>query len=106
VALIEPGSVATPIWDKGRGQVESVNIPSELREFYGHIPVAVEKTIKNTAERGISPEQVAQTIERALSARRMRARYLVGRDAHAMVWVSRLLPDLVLDRLIRRSIGV
>jgi hypothetical protein len=36
----------------------------------------------------------------------MRARYLIGADAHAMVWVSRLLPDLVFDRVLRRAVGV
>ena len=54
---------------------------------------------------GVS-DRVAETIERALSARRMRARYLIGRDAHAMVWASRLLPDLLFDRLLRRAVGV
>jgi hypothetical protein len=49
---------------------------------------------------------VAQTIERALSARRMKARYLIGRDAKAMVLARRLLPDLVWDRVARRALGV
>jgi NAD(P)-dependent dehydrogenase (short-subunit alcohol dehydrogenase family) len=106
VALIEPGSVATPIWEKNRGQVDEFAVPEELREQYGHVPAAMAKALHNTARRGIPPERVAQTIERALSARRMRARYLVGRDAHAMVWASRLLPDLLFDRLLRRAVGV
>jgi NAD(P)-dependent dehydrogenase (short-subunit alcohol dehydrogenase family) len=106
VALIEPGSVATPIWEKNRGQVDELAVPEELREQYGHVPAAMAKALQNTARRGIPPERVAQTIERALSARRMRARYLIGRDAHAMVWASRLLPDLLFDRLLRRVVGV
>jgi NAD(P)-dependent dehydrogenase (short-subunit alcohol dehydrogenase family) len=106
VALIEPGSVATPIWDKGNAQLDGIGIPDELREFYGHVPKAMEKTLKDTAKRGVPPERVARTIERALTARRMRARYLIGLDAHAMVWASRLLPDLVFDRVLRRAIGV
>jgi len=106
VALIEPGSVATPIWEKNRGQVDEFSVPEELREQYGHVPAAMAKALHNTARRGIPPERVAQTIERALNARRMRARYLIGRDAHAMVWASRLLPDLLFDRLLRRAVGV
>jgi len=106
VALIEPGSVATPIWEKNRGQVDEFSVPEELREQYGHVPAAMAKALHNTARRGIPPERVAQTIERALSARRMRARYLIGRDAYAMVWASRLLPDLLFDRLLRRAVGV
>ena len=106
VALIEPGSVATPIWEKNRGQVDEFDVPEELRDQYGHVPAAMAKALHNTARRGIPPERVAQTIERALNARRMRARYLIGRDAHAMVWASRLLPDLLFDRLLRRAVGV
>jgi NAD(P)-dependent dehydrogenase (short-subunit alcohol dehydrogenase family) len=106
VALIEPGSVATPIWEKNRGLLDEFSVPEELREQYGHVPAAMAKALHNTARRGIPPERVAQTIERALSARRMRARYLIGRDAHAMVWASRLLPDLLFDRLLRRAVGV
>lgn len=106
VALVEPGSVATPIWEKNRGQVEDLIVPEELREQYGHVPAALAKALHNTARRGVPPERVAQTIERALSARRMRARYLMGLDAHVMVWASRLLPDLVFDRVVRRAVGV
>jgi NAD(P)-dependent dehydrogenase (short-subunit alcohol dehydrogenase family) len=106
VALVEPGSVATPIWDKARAEGEQLTVPENLQREYGHIPAAMNKALKDTADRGVSPEQVAQTIERALTARRMRARYLVGRDAKAMVFVRRLLPDLVFDRVARRALGV
>lgn len=106
VALIEPGSIATPIWDKGNELLDGVDVPQELQPYYGHVPKAMEKTLRDTARRGIPPERVAQTIEGALTARRMRARYLVGIDAHAMVWLSRLLPDRVLDRVLRRATGV
>jgi NAD(P)-dependent dehydrogenase (short-subunit alcohol dehydrogenase family) len=105
VALVEPGSVATPIWEKHRDQVD-FDVPEELREQYGHVPAAMAKALQNTARRGIPPERVAQTIERALTSRRMRARYLVGRDAKAMLLAKRLLPDHVFDRLARRALGV
>jgi NAD(P)-dependent dehydrogenase (short-subunit alcohol dehydrogenase family) len=106
VALIEPGSVKTPIWDKGRELVDGVNLPAELEHLYGHVPEAMRRTLQNTEQRGLSPERVAQTIARALTARRMRARYIVGADARAMVWASRILPDHVFDRILRRAVGV
>jgi NAD(P)-dependent dehydrogenase (short-subunit alcohol dehydrogenase family) len=106
VALIEPGSIATPIWEKGGELIDGVEVPPELEQYYGHVPKAMEKTLKDTAKRGIPPERVAQAIEGALGARRMRARYLVGLDARGMVWLNRLLPDLVLDRVLRRALGV
>jgi NAD(P)-dependent dehydrogenase (short-subunit alcohol dehydrogenase family) len=106
VALIEPGSVATPIWDKGRAQGEGLRVPAELADQYGHVPAAMNKVLESTERRGVSPELVAETIERALAARRMRARYLIGRDAKAMLLAKRLLPDHVFDRVARRALGV
>jgi NAD(P)-dependent dehydrogenase (short-subunit alcohol dehydrogenase family) len=106
VALIEPGSVKTPIWDKGREQVDDVRLPDELQHLYGHVPAAMRKTLEDTARRGVPPERVAQTIERVLSVRRVRARYIVGVDARAMVWASRVLPDRAFDRILRRAVGV
>jgi NAD(P)-dependent dehydrogenase (short-subunit alcohol dehydrogenase family) len=106
VTLIEPGSVATPIWDKSRVESERVSIPPELQEQYGHVPAAMDKVLQDTARRGVPAELVAATIERALSARRMKARYVVGRDARAMLVAKRLLPDHVFDMLARRVLGV
>ena len=106
VALIEPGSVATPMWDKGRDDADRVTIPPQLQGQYGHVPGAMSKVIEDTARRGVPPEQVAQTIEQALTARRMKARYVVGRDARAIVLLHGLLPDLLFDRVVRRAMGV
>jgi NAD(P)-dependent dehydrogenase (short-subunit alcohol dehydrogenase family) len=106
VALIEPGSVATPIWDKGRAESERMSVPPELAAEYGRVPAAMDKVLADTAKRGVPPEQVAETIERALTAPRMRARYVVGRDARVMLVVRRLLPDLVFDRVARRVLRV
>jgi NAD(P)-dependent dehydrogenase (short-subunit alcohol dehydrogenase family) len=106
VALVEPGSVATPIWDKSRAQGDGLSVPAELAAQYGHVPAAMNKVLEDTERRGIPPEQVAATIERALTARRMKARYLIGRDAKAMLLARRLLPDHVFDRVARRALGV
>jgi NAD(P)-dependent dehydrogenase (short-subunit alcohol dehydrogenase family) len=106
VALIEPGSVATPIWDKSRAEADRVVIPPELQDVYGRIPAAMDKVLEDTARRGVPPEQVAETIERALTSPRMKARYVVGRDAKAMLIARRVLPDLVFDRVARRALGV
>jgi len=106
VALVEPGSVATPIWDKSRTEAERVVIPPELQDVYGKIPAAMDKVLEDTARRGVPPEQVAATIEQALTSPRMKARYVVGRDAKAMLIARRLLPDHVFDRVARRALGV
>jgi NAD(P)-dependent dehydrogenase (short-subunit alcohol dehydrogenase family) len=106
VALVEPGSVATPIWDKSREAGRRLTVPPRLQKEYGHVPAAMDKTLQDTAKRGVPADQVAQTIERALGARRMKSRYVIGRDARAMIIARRLLPDHVFDRVARRALGV
>ena len=46
------------------------------------------------------PEQVARVITSAVTARRPRTRYLVGRDARITARLAALLPDRVLDRMV------
>jgi NAD(P)-dependent dehydrogenase (short-subunit alcohol dehydrogenase family) len=106
VGLIEPGSIATPIWDKGRGEAEAMTIPPELQEPYGKVPAAMDKVLADTSRRGISPDVVAEAIEKALSASRMPSRTLVGRDARILLIARRLLPDHVFDRIVRGRIGI
>ncbi len=106
VTLIEPASVATPIWDKANADAEQVSIPPEFQAEYGQVPAAMRKVVQSVARRGMPAEQVAETIERALTAPHMKARYLVGREAKAMLLTRRLLPDLVFDRVARRVLGV
>jgi NAD(P)-dependent dehydrogenase (short-subunit alcohol dehydrogenase family) len=106
VALIEPGSIATPIWDKSKGDAERLQIPPELESYYGKVIPALDKAMQDTANRGISPDAVAEAIEKALTAEQMPARVLVGRDARAMLTAKRLLPDRLFDRMVRKRLGI
>jgi hypothetical protein len=47
---------------------------------------------------------VAEAIGTALTAKRPRARYLVGRDAKLRAPAAAVLPDRVMDRLVARVI--
>jgi NAD(P)-dependent dehydrogenase (short-subunit alcohol dehydrogenase family) len=106
VALLEPGSIATPIWDKTRGVAGEMQIPPALASEYGDIPQKMAKVLQDTGSRGIPPEAVAEAIEKALTAKRMPARVLVGRDARMLATVRRLLPDHVFDRIVRNRLGL
>lgn len=106
VALVEPGSVATPIWDKSRGIAEQLTIPPELQQQYREVVVKMDKVLEETGQRGIPPEAVAESIEKALTATRMPARVLVGKDAKMMLAAKRVLPDRVFDRIVRSRLGL
>jgi NAD(P)-dependent dehydrogenase (short-subunit alcohol dehydrogenase family) len=100
VAIVEPGTIATPIWTKPQRTVDS--FPPEAVELYGE---RVEKFRRLAAERSSSQaapaDDVAKAIEHALTAARPRTRYLVGGDAKRRARLQRL-PDRLRDRLLQR----
>jgi NAD(P)-dependent dehydrogenase (short-subunit alcohol dehydrogenase family) len=108
VIVIEPGGVKTPIWKKGNelaGEIAE-DMPPDAERLYGRLIEALRReTVKIAEERGIEPREVAEAIGTALTAKRPRARYLVGRDAKMRGPAAKLLPDRVMDRLVARAMG-
>lgn len=105
---VEPGSVATEIWDRGADQFERTRerMPPEAVSLYGKAMEAMSRAGVEMGARGIPPDEAAALIEKALVARRPKARYRLGRDAHFMWTAKRLLPDRVFDRLIARAMRI
>ena len=108
VIVIEPGGVKTPIWSKGDELATELtaDLPPEGQRLYGNLIAAIRKqTAKIATETGIEPRVVAEAIGHALTAKRPRARYLVGRDAKLRAPAAALLPDRVMDRIVARTLG-
>jgi NAD(P)-dependent dehydrogenase (short-subunit alcohol dehydrogenase family) len=106
VIAIEPGSIATDIWDRGidTANAARAKLPAEGERLYGQAFEAMTRVSAETGERGIPPEEAARVIHKALTVKRPRARYLVGRDAVGMKAASALLPDKAWDALVRRQL--
>ena len=103
VIVIEPGNIATEIWQKGAesADVQRQNAPAEAQRLYGAQIDRFEEVLKEADTRGIEPVKVGKVIRRALEARRPRTRYLVGSDAKVARNIERALPNRVFDRVIR-----
>lgn len=108
VSVVEPGSIATEIWDRGQSEADAFleRASDDQVELYGDAIAAYREVARQTAARGIPPEKVAKAISRALTARRPRTRYLVGADARAQAFFNRLLPDRLVDSVIARFTGM
>lgn len=106
VSIIEPGVIATPIWDTSMKSAEELmkHMPQQALEYYGRIIAAVRKRASGGTTRGRPPRAVADAVVHALTARTPRTRYLVGRDARARAWFQRL-PDRLRDRIIARQLA-
>jgi NAD(P)-dependent dehydrogenase (short-subunit alcohol dehydrogenase family) len=108
VSIVEPGSIATPIWERGVGEAGALieRSSEEERALYPKFIARYQSVARSAAARGIPPEKVAATIERALTAARPRTRYLVGLDARGQALIGSLLPDRAVDRLISLFTGI
>ena len=99
--LIEPGAIATPLWEKGTTDATSRldGLPEEVRLRYEPWVEGALKTAKMSANHAIEPDRVARRIEHALTARKPKGRYLVGPDAHLQAVIA-AAPTRVLDSVI------
>lgn len=107
VAVVEPGAVKTPIWDKTREEADRLerDLPDEARDRYSKHIAAIRKALEMQARRGVAPELVARAVEHALFSSRPRTRYPVGVDARLQTAMVRLLPDKVREALIGKIAG-
>lgn len=107
VSIVEPGSIATPIWGKGAESSTSSRgrLDPEADGVYGERLDRANEAARKTAERGIPPQRVAEVVGHALTADRPRTRYLVGADAKVQAGLKALVPDRLRDRLVARMIG-
>lgn len=107
VAIVEPGAIATRIWEKGTKAADETlaNAPPEAEEVYGPTIAAIRAGATQAAQSAIPPEEVAKAVEHALTADRPRTRYPVGRDAKQRIRAAGLLPDRAIDALVARQLG-
>jgi NAD(P)-dependent dehydrogenase (short-subunit alcohol dehydrogenase family) len=107
VAIVEPGSIDTPIWERGERTADEVGGRSPRREaLYGKAIESYRKVIAGTTGRAIAPEKVAAVVEHALSARSPRSRYLVGLEARVTARAKLLLPTRIFDRIVARQMNL
>jgi NAD(P)-dependent dehydrogenase (short-subunit alcohol dehydrogenase family) len=107
VAIIEPGSIDTPIWDRGQRKAEEVEAKSpNTNLLYGAALDKFRKVIEDTAERGIPPEKVAKAIAHALDSKRPKTRYLVGLDAQVQARLQPFIPTRLFDRIVARQLNL
>ena len=104
VSVVEPGAVKTPIWDKGRAFADELEarMPDEAHELYADAIDEIRGQIDAQERSGVAADRVAAVVERALTSRWPRYRYLVGADAKAAGLLERFLPDRAMAFVARR----
>lgn len=101
VVLVEPGSFETDIWTRNRTIAEgllSADSPNAGR-------LAQWRRRMESAKPRANPQIVADGIAAILESPRPRLRYIFGKDARMAVWLRRLLPFSILERLLIQASG-
>jgi len=96
VKLIEPGTIKTEFYGKGRVSIAGSNLP-EYKDFLEKC----EKVSQDPAKNGVTPDEVAKTIFAAVSKKRLR--FPSGNPAPMLLALRKLLPEKWFFGLIRLS---
>ena len=102
VAIVEPGTVVTPIWDKADDSVTALEHLFDDRDHaeYGWMIDQARGFVDEGRRTGVPPSRVAEAVEHALTAPRPEPRYLVGPDAKLAGHVVSRLPDRAREALV------
>jgi NAD(P)-dependent dehydrogenase (short-subunit alcohol dehydrogenase family) len=102
VVVVEPGAMRTEML--GRAIATAHDLVSamtpEQSQRYGALVQAVNTQAVSSTKSGLPADAAAKVIAKAITARKPRTRYTVGRDAALITRLARLLPDRTLDRIV------
>jgi len=105
VVVVEPGAVRTEM--AGRAIATARELAStmtpEQSQRYGGLVQAITAQTASYTESGLTADAAAKVIAKAVTARKPRTRYTVGRDA-ALIPLVRILPDRTLDRILAAAL--
>jgi NAD(P)-dependent dehydrogenase (short-subunit alcohol dehydrogenase family) len=106
VSIIEPGAIATPIWDKSLNTALDVekDMPAGAKLLYEKAARQVREAVQEAAQRAIPVDAVVQAVLHALTAPRPKTRYLVGTDAKLRAFMAKWLPDRMQDWILKKAL--
>ena len=107
VIVIEPGAIATPIWDRGIATADALweAVPADGHARYGKLVNGMRSRAKELGSTGIPAEDAAAVIVEALTTEKPRARYVIGDQARIQALLGRFLPDRAADAVLARLLN-
>jgi NAD(P)-dependent dehydrogenase (short-subunit alcohol dehydrogenase family) len=107
-SVIEPGEIKTAIWGKAEQQLVERSEQIEragLTDRYQWMIDLFRGFLDEAEAKAIEPDEVAALVERALTAKRPKARYLIGTDAKVQAALARL-PDRGREFGLTKAFGI
>ncbi len=106
VIVIEPGAVTTEMLGRVAATGERIisGMTGEQRGRYAALMHSVISQAQAAVPKGVPAEEAGRVIADAITSKRPRTRYTIGRDAAVIVRLTRFLSDQMLDGLLARSL--
>ncbi|MCV7302002.1 SDR family NAD(P)-dependent oxidoreductase [Mycobacterium barrassiae] len=107
VIVVEPAQTDTDMWRTADDMVAELEagLTPEHRSLYARHIAGFKKMIPMSQRIAVPTEKVSAVVEEALTARRPRARYIVGLAPKAQVALMTALPTKVRDVALRKVTG-
>lgn len=107
VALVEPGPIATPIWEKSRqeGRAARDAMPAACREYYGAVMTKMGALVGEIERDALPADAVADKVEHALTAARPKTRYLVGKHVRLQMAIVSMMPTRLCDWVFAKKLN-
>lgn len=106
IIVVEPGPIATPIWEKNLGKKEVLlaELPKHLHSVYSRAIEKFQRGAEMSAKSAVGVDHTTRAIERALLAKKPPTRIVVGsRGLGAQMKLVGLMPDRAVDFLIGKA---
>ena len=106
VVVVEPGAVRTEMLGRAIATAHELvsAMTPEQSQRYGGLVQAVNTQAVSSTKSGLPADTAAKVIAKAVTARKPRTRYTVGRDAALITRLARVLPDRTLDRVLAAAL--
>lgn len=103
VIKITPGAVSTRLTESGLATSARIvdTMTPDQHQRYDQLTRAFVAQAEAFARDGATPEHAAEVVSRAVSARRPKTRYTIGRDGAMFTGMSRIASDRFLDGVLK-----
>ena len=101
VAVIAPGAVKTPIWDKA----DDIDAEQYKGTEYYDVLVGMREKYKALGDEGLPPEDIGALARDILTGKARKTRYAVLRNKLMMWTLPRLMPKRMVDKIIAKRFG-
>jgi NAD(P)-dependent dehydrogenase (short-subunit alcohol dehydrogenase family) len=108
VSLIEPAQTDTDMWREAEAALDAdlAQLTAEHRELYAKHIAGARKMIPRSQKLATPAAGVVAAMERALTAKRPKARYVVGTAPKIQGVLAQVTPTRALDAALRAATGV